>query len=298
MLNKADFFDIINIDLKYNPKKSVNLFETATLGLSVFLVLFFFRPFGMSDENMLSHLFISLGYGFITFILFFANFLFVKKKLYNAFDKKWIIYYELLLFIIILPQICILNFIYSGMVNILEFSIIDFLRISLYTSSLLIIIFLIKNAITISFRYHIEINKLNTKLEYYNEIENLKRIPLNSPNSIKLHFDNEVLNLQLNKIVVITAWGNYIKIMIDTDNSAIELIKRGKIKDAWDQLCNYPEFYKCHRSYIANINYVKKIIGNSKKSDLILHVNESKIPIARDQISRMTKIHSEQKKTA
>jgi DNA-binding LytR/AlgR family response regulator len=153
-----------------------------------------------------------------------------------------------------------------------------------YTAILFIPIAIFKTTIGIVARYNKEVLMLNTKIEYFRMIGDLEGLSEDPGNSIELFFDNDSLQIERNKIMLITAWGNYIKVMVQTNNKPVEVVKRGRIKEIEDQLISYPEFIRCHRSYILNLNFIKSIIGNAKKSDAILKDKDTRIPIARGNI--------------
>jgi two-component system LytT family response regulator len=274
--------DIVTCELPYATGKMVFFRNAAAWGLSVLSILLIFRPFGISDDNISRLLTTVGGFGIITFLVIYVNNVTLKDRLYYLFNKKWYLHYELLYTLIFLPQICLGNFIFSSLViHEFQFSIAGFLEISFYTVVLLLPIVLVKSIVTVAIQYNKEIVMLNTKIDYYTELTSTNKIVPEKNDSIELLFENEALTLPRAGIILFSAWGNYIRILVHRNNNAFEIVKRGRIKNVEDQLQPYLEFYQCHRSYIVNIEQIHSINGNAKKSEIMLRYTEKKIPVAR-----------------
>ena len=252
---------------------------------------FILRPFGISDGNFFQFFYISAGYGFITFILFVINNFSIKTFLYKISDKNWNIGLEILYVIILFPQISLLNFLFYHLTDPDEVIYLsDFLKIAIYTGEILAILLIIRIIYILASIYRRESIILRTKNEYFNELDKFRSLFDESKECIPFELENDKFNLQRDSIVFISAWGNYIKFYIYIDNSMVQIIKRGKLKNIEMALNSYKEFYRCHRSFIINIKFLKNIKGNKKTSYAILHGYDSMIPISRDQIDEIRKL--------
>jgi len=57
---------------------------------------------------------------------------------------------------------------------------------------------------------------------------------------------------------------------------------RSTMKQATGDLKNYPEFFRCHKSYLVNLNRVKSVSGNAQGLKLHLSHAEDVIPVSRN----------------
>jgi hypothetical protein len=62
------------------------LVSILVFGLFIFLFLFFFKPFGLSQIKPVRQLFVTLGFGLVTtFMLFIFKYLLLEKALFGLF---------------------------------------------------------------------------------------------------------------------------------------------------------------------------------------------------------------------
>ncbi len=91
-------------------------------------------------------------------------------------------------------------------------------------------------------------------------------------------FDRQTDYIPLSKITYIEAQKQYI--MIYTDGKAYRM--KSSLADAERQLDEY--FFKCQRSFVVNLRYVKRI-----KSDCVVLKNDEEIPISRGMAEKIGK---------
>ncbi|MDX1628864.1 MAG: LytTR family DNA-binding domain-containing protein, partial [Fulvivirga sp.] len=56
------------------------------------------------------------------------------------------------------------------------------------------------------------------------------------------------------------------------------------LKDVEHQLSAYPEFYRCHRAYIVNIDLIKNVTGNAQGLKISLPGVKDDVPVSRSYI--------------
>ncbi len=88
--------------------------------------------------------------------------------------------------------------------------------------------------------------------------------------------------LNLNDICYFKAEGSYTNIFFANNSS---LLVSKNLKHFEFILSGINHFIRIHRSYIANINYVKKIIR--KEGEILLLENKSELPVAEDKMDRI-----------
>jgi len=146
------------------------------------------------------------------------------------------------------------------------------------------------------FKYHIEAFEYLIKPVTYQALEecliaiskhysNTKNLRRNSKNSmIKIRSGNCDYNLDLNDIIYVESVNQ--KLVVNTYNRKIEFF--GYLKDIINDLNKGGNnFYRCHRSYIININHVKE--ANYKDSYLIMS-NGDKCYMSRQQKAEIKEI--------
>ena len=62
---------------------------------------------------------------------------------------------------------------------------------------------------------------------------------------------------------------------------------RGRIKNMEEALMHYPEFFRCHRSFIVNLKFVESTRGNSQGLSIRLFAENNRLPVARSNIKQL-----------
>ncbi len=119
----------------------------------------------------------------------------------------------------------------------------------------------------------IEKNELGTKLESLKEA--LEQIAVTK---IALDVPKGILFMNLDDIVYFEADGMYTKVHLKTDET--KLVSK-PLKFFSDQLENKPIFFKCHRSFLVNLMYVKELVKSD--GDYLILENKKTIPIAKSK---------------
>jgi succinate dehydrogenase hydrophobic anchor subunit/DNA-directed RNA polymerase subunit L len=76
---------------------------------------------------------------------------------------------------------------------------------------------------------------------------------------------NEELELDLHSLIYLKADDNYVDFLIETEDKVISKTLRTTLKSMEDQLSNYPQFQRIHRSYVVNIQFVVSRNSNALK---------------------------------
>lgn len=103
-------------------------------------------------------------------------------------------------------------------------------------------------------------------------------------NSLLIKSAKTIKIVEYQQIIYIEADNNYSKVF--TCNQTENIISKtlGKIESTIDSQI----FYRCHKSYVINITYIKEIfIGNEM---FVLLKNDKRIPISRRRISNLCKL--------
>lgn len=127
------------------------------------------------------------------------------------------------------------------------------------------------------------INKVGSRLQNNSMKERLSALQVNTQNEvfkrIALPVSDGLLFIEIEEIVLLEADGAYTSVFLK-DSSEILVSKRLKFFE--EVLKERPAFYRPHRSFIVNINFVKKL--NRNESTLELD-NKKSIPLPRNKKS-------------
>jgi DNA-binding LytR/AlgR family response regulator len=115
-----------------------------------------------------------------------------------------------------------------------------------------------------------------------------KDVGVKIPNKVELSSENrsEKLELSFNNILTIKAADNYVEINYLHKEEIRKKLLRNSLKNIESQLDSYSNFVRCHRTFIVNLNNVKKLTRNYKGTFLELD-NEEHIPVSRHYLLKV-----------
>lgn len=260
------------------------------LSVSAGLILILLQPFGFSLAEQSLHFVILLLIGIISMGVNFLYFPEFFPAFFN--ENKWSVAKAILFltynFLIIglwnhLYQVLFIEqniFLISSGVQLFS-SVIKTVAIGLVASGFLVLI-----RYNIRTRQHLQIaQELNES--FTNGSASGKEVPP----SICLLLENREITLDRNDLLSIRAEGNYIALNIrEADKSHLF---RATMKQVEEMLGEFPEFFRCHRSHMINLNAISFLKGNSQ--GLFAEVSDSpeKIPVARSKIKRLREAYQQ-----
>ena len=284
--------DIFRQPYPVQNETKVKIFTSLGMGLFVFAFLYIFRPFGLNNlpfEYALSFL---LGYGIITTLCLIFNFFLLPKILINLFnEEKWTVGKEILFILWIIFMIGIANSIYS-VINLSAFTLASlsyktlffFQFVTLAVASLpVVILVLIKNL-------RLTKKNLQLALAISNNLNHKQRLSGNKEELVTIESENKKDNFTTNaiNIIAISAADNYIEINYEENNVLKKKLIRSTLKIARDNLKSYTAFYRCHRTWIVNLDHIRNVSGNSQGYKLIMKHEELIIPVSRNLNKELT----------
>ena len=255
------------------------------LGLSVSVVLFlyFFQPFDLAEYQNL--LLICLGFGGIVFsslsLVLFA-FPKVVPKWFN--EENWRVWKEILHLAVACSLIGIANFFYLNSLGYAELSFLHFFIVlsnSFLVSVITILIWVVINYNRMLKQYLQEAQWVNKELQ--DKLQ--EQIP--TPNESVLTFQSESgkqsITLPKESLIFVESVGNYVEFNFLKDNRPTKQQLRNKMKVIEEQLLETPDFFRCHRAFLINLDFILSVEGNAK--GLTMHVKHTHqlIPVARSK---------------
>lgn len=93
---------------------------------------------------------------------------------------------------------------------------------------------------------------------------------------------NETLSLDASQIAYIAAQDNYVQVFFFQDGILKNRMLRATLRKKEDLLAEFPQFFRCHRTYVVNFDKVVKVSGNAQGYRLHLQGLEETIPVSRN----------------
>ncbi|MDC1068117.1 LytTR family DNA-binding domain-containing protein [Candidatus Kapabacteria bacterium] len=263
----------LNSPYPFENSISKRILTALYIGLFVFLFLYIFQPFNINliEKNILN---LTLGYGIVTssvMILFDVIVVKILKAVFN--EQKWTVGKNILWMITIVLLITYGNLFYSDYIRLIRISFNNFLTFSLYTSVI--------GLFPIGFITIITQSRLNSK--FIKESKSITdSISPNYSDETIIKFDsdnqNDNLELALSRILYIKSEANYVDVYYD-DNDVIKTsMIRSSLKSIEDK---NDAFFRCHRSFIVNMNKIFKVSGNAQGYKLHFNNTDTSIPVSR-----------------
>ena len=258
-----------NDDLKYNSK----LIFFLSLGVLAFLYLF--QPLDVSSMANKQKIYVVTGLGVITFLSLSLNLLILPSLFPKIFLKRiWNIKKEIIWNIWILSTISVGYFLYYKALGIFD---IDFKMI---LGLILIAVIPITGLITVN---------QNRKLRsYLNLAEGINR-KLQENKSIEeklVHFQSDYvkdnLSIKVSFLLLIRAANNYIEVFWKEGEKIKNQMIRTSLSKAEELLHEHKFIFKCHRSFMVNVNYIDKIEGSIQGYKLFFENLDFSIPVSKN----------------
>lgn len=122
----------------------------------------------------------------------------------------------------------------------------------------------------------------------------LKKQEVDQEELIPLWLENKSIEVPRSKLLYIRSEGNYLAFHFELGFSKSPLLLRGRIKQLEETLSDYPEFFRCHRSFIVNLNGIDVTRGNSQGLSIQLNGTADTLPVARPKIKALKRRMEEQ----
>jgi hypothetical protein len=266
-----------NDDLKHNTK--IIFF----ISVGVFVFLFLFQPLQIDVLATRDKYFLIIGLGVITFLSLSLNLLILPSLFPRILSgSSWNIKKEIFWDVWILFTVCVGYFLYYKALGIMEFGF------SMIIKMILIAIVPISVLITFNrnrlLRSHLKsANELNKKLK-----EN-KSIPDKLVHFMS-DYQKDNLSIKVSLILFIRSANNYIEVFWNEDLAVKSQMVRCSLTKAEEVLKDEKFIFKCHRSYMANINYIDKIEGSSQGYRLYFEKIDFPIPVSKNYATRLKEL--------
>lgn len=260
-----------NDDLKRNAR--VIFF----ISISIFVFLLLFQPLEISTLGGKEKIYLIVGLGVITFLSLSINLLVLPSLWPQIFiNRAWKIWKEILWDLWLLFTIAFGYFLMYKTLGIVEFNF------SMIVKMILIAIIPLTALIIFNYnrllRLHLRTaNNLNQQLEQNRKAEDKL-----------VHFDSEYqkdkLSLKPGLIILIRSADNYIEVFWRDGTEIKSQLIRSTLLKVRELLSDYNYFFKCHRSFLVNINQIDRVEGNSQGYKLYFQSLDFEVPVSKNAI--------------
>jgi len=267
-----------NDDLKYNSK--IVFF----ISVGVFGFLYLFQPFDISSLAKMDKFYLIIGLALITFLSLCFNLLFLQSMFTRLFSNlKWNIKKEILWNVWILFSISSGYYWYcrtlGGSFEFEYHIVLTLLFIAVIPITALIIVN--RNRII---RSHLLFAKeLNKKLQDNKQIPE-KTVLFDSD------YQKDSLVLKVSLILFIRSANNYIEVFWKENDNVKSQLVRCSLTKAEEMLKDDKYIFRCHRSYMVNINYIEKVKGNTEGYRLFFDKVGFSVPVSKNFAKKLKEL--------
>ena len=261
---------------KQTGKRKTVFLSIVVFGFFIFLFLYLFKPFGLYELKPLQQLFITMGFGLITFtVLCIFKFLIEPVVI----SELWTFGKNILWDVLIASAIGTANYLYMMAIFHYKFSLI-YLLYSVWTAILV-------GSIPVTIIYFIKYNRLYRNALKEADIPEEKLI-WDEEIKITAGYPKNEFSVNPKYIAYLCSNDNYVTIVTIKDGVRSKTTLRGTLKEAETELRRNSRFIRCHKCYIVNLDYAEKITGNFQSMKIHLSIPEIEIPVARSKAGFVT----------
>jgi DNA-binding LytR/AlgR family response regulator len=285
-----------------SPHNSSSLKMSFIAGVCVFGVLYFFQPFGINELSSNKVFVLSIQYAIVTILfslLCNTAIPFLFPKFFT--DVRWTVLYEIVFLLLLILIVAFGNILFTAFQSNSAISATLILKMLKYTLAIGIIPIVISVLIKqqqLLMKYskgatemEVFITEKNTQQNVADIEEVIKVLPqkgeslINNlpPQILQLSGTNqqEVLNITASSFLFAEASDNYTAIHYNQNDLLQKVLYRITIKNLEVQTALANDIFRCHKSYLVNLNQVTHITGNAQGFKLHLLQNKFEIPVSR-----------------
>jgi hypothetical protein len=266
-----------NDDLKQNSKI---IFFTS---IGIFAFLFLFQPFDIGTLPVKMKYYLITGVAFMTFISLSINMLVIPSLFPKIFNtalwniKKEILWYTWILFTTLVGYFFVNKFLVALKV---EFSTVIKLILTAVVPLSIIIIINYNNIL----RTHLKLADEITRKLNDNKIVHEKIVYINSD------YQKDSLAVKVSLLILVRSADNYVEVFWNENGEIKNQLVRCSLTYVEELLKDFKVIFKCHRSYLINVNYIQKIEGNSQGYRLFFDNISFFIPVSKNSIEKLKEI--------
>jgi DNA-binding LytR/AlgR family response regulator len=269
------------------------IFTPLAFGLFISLFLLVFQPFGLSRLSFERVAAGAAGYGLVTALVIFIE-MWVGPLLFPAYfaESNRTVGRHILIVLTDVFLIGLGNLLFTAwyLNTSLSFTtIIWFQAITVAIGILPLTMYAMYSQIRLQKRYAAEASVMDAQVQerkLQHEEPAAAEIPAaaakeETPVTISAESTGESLQLAPGELLYIAAADNYIKVYHLHHGEVKQTLLRSTLKRAAAGLADHPRFFRCHRTFLVNLDHVNNISGNAQGYKLQLAHTPEWIPVSR-----------------
>ncbi len=262
------------------PQNSIkkNAWVAFFLGLSVFLILTVFQPFGTYNFQDSAKTLLLSGYGFvigITYFIFANGLPFVFSRIYKK--ESWTFGKEIIHIFVVFFLVVVATYIYRNVAFGLGYQLRDFLVYSSMAFATAVF--------PLSLIFVIRLMQLKNKPTI---IYQTAQVQQNIFITVEGENKNEKIKFAKEELLFIKASENYVVIHLDKNGKVTKHILRSSLSKLAEQIEDQ-DILQVHRSYLVNFENILSLSGKSPNYVLALKNLKEEIPISRTKVKLLRK---------
>lgn len=275
----------------YTERKRIFVIDVF-IALFVFIFLYFFQPFGLNNLPSSEIFKNTLIYGLITFLICCFFRLVIPFLFPNYFDEdKWNVGRQILHITTVIVFIVISNYTYSltqGFTNLSFSGFIWMLGPTISIGGIIVVALVLFEANRSLKKNLLAAQNMSAKIDLSKTKVNVEPILKKEVIHLPSEVESQNLDIEIKKLIYLTSVANYIECFYLNESGKIVSSKiRNRMKIVESIFDQESDFFRCHRAFIVNMNYVQSIDGNAKGYTLVLKNTDVLIPVARSKSSEL-----------
>jgi hypothetical protein len=266
-----------NEDLKHNAK----VIFFISVGVLAFILVF--QPIEIYSHPR-KLVFLIAGFFLSTFVTLAINLLVLPSLFPRLFrSEKWNVGKEILWDIWLLLNVSFADFlIYTRLFEIMNLHFSDVGKILLIACLPVAVLIVINQERLL--RAHLKSAlQMNERLM---KSRNLKETLIH----LESEYKTDSISITADALVLIRSADNYIEVYYRSNGNVKKQMVRSSLKKAEETLRDFDFIFKCHRSYIININHIKEVRGDSQGYTLFFDQIDFPVPVSQNYIEEFKKL--------
>jgi DNA-binding LytR/AlgR family response regulator len=256
-------------------------------GVFIALFLYIFRPFGLDELEPGRMLRAAAGLGLVTFGVIFLE-IWIGPLLMPAYfrEASWTVGREIFVTLTDVFLIGLGNLIFSAWYLHTSFTIssmIWFQAVTVVVGVLPLALWTMYSQLKLQKKYAAEARTLDAQVQErkHPETAPAPSAPVEATLQLTAEQGSEGLQLNPEQLLYIAAADNYIKVYHLEKGIVKQTMLRSSLKRAATGLEGYPQFFRCHRTFLVNLDHVTEVSGNAQGYKLQLAHTGDWVPVSR-----------------
>jgi hypothetical protein len=279
-------FEILKQSYPFNNNFKHNMKTIGIVTTAFILIVLYFQPFGINFLASEHNGYFVLGAGILCAVVLFFNTLVLPDMLPRLFDsEKWTIFKELIWNLWMFLSLFFLFVFAAWLCMVTDFAQLPAIR----TGALALLPIVLFNLINYNSSLKKKVSRaIDTKIAWFNE-ESKAVFPPRKLIKFESANKNDSFEEEADSILMIHSSSNYIEIYSRKKEEIKMRLLRNSLADIESLLKRYPEFKKCHRCWVVNLNQMDSFSGTPNGYSFKVKGCDLKVPVSRRYVSSMKK---------